>query len=201
MSHILVSILLSLGSLYLFRIHACMYICMYVWMHAWMCFLVLCDPTYCSCKNKLWKWQINVTVGIPCLLLGIVLFANWAYVCFLAVSNDTLDGYNLQSLEYVHVTITLKHECRGDLEIRLHCPSETESVIGATRTHDKLVQKSFNITLTGQSHVNHKWLVNLMLTSQMTGAISQGSYGSLKSMKVQDFLVVKIMYLNVLIFP
>ena len=29
----------------------------------------------------------------------------------------------------------------------------------------------------------------------------QGSYGSLKSMKVQDFLVVKIMYLNVLNFP
>ena len=31
--------------------------------------------------------------------------------------------------------------------------------------------------------------------------IVQGSYGSLKSMKVQDFLVVKIMYLNVLNFP
>ena len=29
----------------------------------------------------------------------------------------------------------------------------------------------------------------------------QGSYGSLKSMKVQDFLVVKMMYLNVLNFP
>ena len=28
----------------------------------------------------------------------------------------------------------------------------------------------------------------------------QGSYGSLKSMKLQDFLVVKIMYLNVLNF-
>ena len=28
----------------------------------------------------------------------------------------------------------------------------------------------------------------------------QGSYGSLKSMKLQDFLVVKIMYLNVLYF-
>ena len=32
-------------------------------------------------------------------------------------------------------------------------------------------------------------------------ALAQGSYGSLKSMKVQDFLVVKIMYLNVLNFP
>ena len=31
--------------------------------------------------------------------------------------------------------------------------------------------------------------------------IRQGSYGSVKSMKVQDFLVVKIMYLNVLNFP
>ena len=30
---------------------------------------------------------------------------------------------------------------------------------------------------------------------------SQGSHGSLKSMKVQDFLVVKIMYLNVHNFP
>ena len=33
------------------------------------------------------------------------------------------------------------------------------------------------------------------------GYLLQGSYGSLKSMKVQDFLVVKIMYLNVLNFP
>jgi len=41
------------------------------------------------------------------------------------------------SLEYVHVTVTLKHEQRGDLEIRLRCPSKTESLIGATRTQDK----------------------------------------------------------------
>ena len=126
-------------------------ICMYVCVHACMCFIVLCDPTYLNnivVERKLWKRQINVSVGIPCLLLGIVLFAK--YICCLPVTNDTLDGYNLQSLEYVHVTVTLKHECRGDLEIRLHCPSETESMIGATRSHDKLV--SFNITLTGQSH-------------------------------------------------
>ena len=36
--------------------------------------------------------------------------------------------------------------------------------------------------------------------SATLGRLWQGSYGSLKSMKLQDFLVVKMMYLNVLNF-
>jgi len=50
-----------------------------------------------------------------------------------------LDGYNLNTLEYVHVKITLRHERRGDVNIELICPSGTSSIIGATRKLDEYV--------------------------------------------------------------
>lgn len=52
------------------------------------------------------------------------------------VTERMLDGYYLNTMEYVHVKITLNHECRGDLGIELVCPSNTVSVIGAPRKLD-----------------------------------------------------------------
>jgi len=50
-----------------------------------------------------------------------------------------LDGYSLHTLEYVHVSVSLTHEWRGDVELVLVCPSGTRSIIGATRVLDKYV--------------------------------------------------------------
>ena len=50
-----------------------------------------------------------------------------------------LYGYSLHTLEYVHVSVSLTHECRGDVELVLVCPSGTTSVIAATRSLDKYV--------------------------------------------------------------
>ena len=50
-----------------------------------------------------------------------------------------LGGYGLETLEYVHIIVALTHERRGDVEIKLVCPSGTTSVIGATRLHDEYV--------------------------------------------------------------
>lgn len=58
------------------------------------------------------------------------------FILYMTVESRTLDGYQLLSLEYVQVTMTLSHERRGDLEIRLVCPSNTYSVIGAARPLD-----------------------------------------------------------------
>ena len=55
---------------------------------------------------------------------------------YVAVTKEQLDGYNLYSLEYVYVEVTLEHKRRGDVEIRLQCPSKTESVLAATRAKD-----------------------------------------------------------------
>ncbi|CAD5123749.1 unnamed protein product [Dimorphilus gyrociliatus] len=46
------------------------------------------------------------------------------------------DDYLLNVLEYALVSITLTHECRGEVEIILLCPSGTKSVIGARRKLD-----------------------------------------------------------------
>lgn len=46
------------------------------------------------------------------------------------------DDYLLTVLEYALVSITLKHEYRGDVEISLICPSGTRSIIGARRRLD-----------------------------------------------------------------
>jgi len=48
-----------------------------------------------------------------------------------------LAGYNLETLEYVHVSVSLSHERRGDVELVLVCPSGTTSIIGAARSLDK----------------------------------------------------------------
>ncbi len=48
-----------------------------------------------------------------------------------------LDSYNLYTLEYVHLVVTLTHQRRGDVETRLVCPSGTFSVLGAKRSHDR----------------------------------------------------------------
>ena len=58
---------------------------------------------------------------------------------FVAVTKEKLDGYNLYTLEYVHATVTLTHERRGDVEVKLTCPSGTPSVLAATRKLDEYV--------------------------------------------------------------
>ena len=50
-----------------------------------------------------------------------------------------LVGYSLHTLEYVHVSVSLTHKRRGDVELVLVCPSGTTSVIGARRSLDKYV--------------------------------------------------------------
>ncbi|KAL8592817.1 hypothetical protein ACOMHN_045971 [Nucella lapillus] len=50
-------------------------------------------------------------------------------------------GYSLYMLEYVQLTLTLTHPFRGKLDIRLRCPSGTESVIGANRPLDNNQEK------------------------------------------------------------
>lgn len=52
------------------------------------------------------------------------------------VLTEHLIGYNLHSLEYVQVTVTIKHKQRGNLQIVLYCPSNTYSVLGAYRPKD-----------------------------------------------------------------
>jgi len=53
------------------------------------------------------------------------------------VTDEMLTGYSLNTLEYVHVSVSLSHERRGDVQVILVCPSGTTSVIGATRSLDK----------------------------------------------------------------
>ena len=55
------------------------------------------------------------------------------------------------------------------------------------------------LAICSEQYYNDSYMFNPSSVYVVTYA--QGSYGSLKSMKVQDFLVVKIMYLNVLNFP
>ncbi|ELT97733.1 hypothetical protein CAPTEDRAFT_161485 [Capitella teleta] len=53
-----------------------------------------------------------------------------------AVTKDRLQGYQLFSLEYVQAIVTIDHDRRGDVQIKLRCPSGTESILGASRPHD-----------------------------------------------------------------
>lgn len=57
--------------------------------------------------------------------------------CAGVVTGAMLAGYSLHTLEYVHVSVSLSHERRGDVELILVCPSGTTSVIAATRSLDK----------------------------------------------------------------
>ena len=59
--------------------------------------------------------------------------------CVAEVADAMLAGYGLETLEYVHVSVSLSHERRGDVELILVCPSGTTSIIGATRSLDKYV--------------------------------------------------------------
>ncbi len=61
----------------------------------------------------------------------------------LPVSRQMLEGYNLFTLEYVQVTVSLSHEERGSLQIWLQCPSSTSSVLAAPRKFDKWVPLSY----------------------------------------------------------
>lgn len=52
---------------------------------------------------------------------------------------------NLSTLEYVAVTTTLEHRCRGALEISLQSPTGTWSKLASSRKYDKSVKKMLNI--------------------------------------------------------
>ncbi|KAE8592519.1 hypothetical protein XENTR_v10018781 [Xenopus tropicalis] len=52
------------------------------------------------------------------------------------VTTADLHLSGMKTLEHVAVTVTIAHPCRGNLEIRLFCPSGMSSLIGATRRID-----------------------------------------------------------------
>jgi subtilisin-like proprotein convertase family protein len=54
----------------------------------------------------------------------------------LLVTESMLSGYALHTMEYVHISVSLSHSRRGDVELVLVCPSGTSSVIAATRKYD-----------------------------------------------------------------
>ena len=60
----------------------------------------------------------------------------------IAVTKEKLDGFDLYTLEYVHATMTVTHARRGDVEVKLHCPSGTVSTLAATRKLDECVINS-----------------------------------------------------------
>ena len=53
------------------------------------------------------------------------------------VTTSDLESVGLNSLEYVHLIVTLTHEFRGQVEVQIVCPSGTSSVLGATRQLDE----------------------------------------------------------------
>ncbi|NXO00328.1 PCSK7 convertase, partial [Rhinopomastus cyanomelas] len=52
------------------------------------------------------------------------------------VSSTDLEQSGMRTLEHVAVTVTITHPRRGNLEIRLFCPSGMMSLIGTTRSMD-----------------------------------------------------------------
>ncbi|CAH1263814.1 PCSK7 [Branchiostoma lanceolatum] len=56
---------------------------------------------------------------------------------FYNVTKRDADIHFLYSLEYVLVTVSVSHSSRGNLELKLVCPSGTKSVIAAARPKDK----------------------------------------------------------------
>ncbi|XP_078538408.1 proprotein convertase subtilisin/kexin type 7 isoform X2 [Lissotriton helveticus] len=52
------------------------------------------------------------------------------------VTGADLDQSAIKTLEHVAVTVTITHPRRGNLEIKLFCPSGISSLIGATRSMD-----------------------------------------------------------------
>ncbi|KFQ70738.1 Proprotein convertase subtilisin/kexin type 7, partial [Phaethon lepturus] len=61
----------------------------------------------------------------------------WANAAFLfPVSTADLELSGMRTLEHVAVTVTITHPRRGNLEIRLFCPSGMMSLIGTARSMD-----------------------------------------------------------------
>lgn len=52
------------------------------------------------------------------------------------VTTADLELSGMRTLEHVAVTVTITHPRRGNLEIRLFCPSGMMSLIGTTRSMD-----------------------------------------------------------------
>ncbi|XP_056138927.1 proprotein convertase subtilisin/kexin type 7 [Lampris incognitus] len=53
------------------------------------------------------------------------------------VTGADLSHSGMQTLEHVSVTVTITHPCRGNVEIKLICPSGMTSLIGARRVVDR----------------------------------------------------------------
>lgn len=61
----------------------------------------------------------------------------WAKPAFpFPVSTADLQLSGMRTLEHVAVTVTITHPRRGNLEIRLFCPSGMMSLIGTARSMD-----------------------------------------------------------------
>lgn len=67
-------------------------------------------------------------------------FGKWArqpsLLVFPSVTEADLALSGMRTLEHVAVTVTITHPWRGNLEIRLLCPSGMESLIGTARSMD-----------------------------------------------------------------
>lgn len=57
-------------------------------------------------------------------------------LCPFIVTTTDLQLSGMRTLEHVAVTVTITHPRRGNLEIRLFCPSGMMSLIGTTRSMD-----------------------------------------------------------------
>lgn len=57
-------------------------------------------------------------------------------LCPFIVTTTDLQLSGMRTLEHVAVTVTITHLRRGNLEIRLFCPSGMMSLIGTTRSMD-----------------------------------------------------------------
>lgn len=57
-------------------------------------------------------------------------------LCPFVVTTTDLQLSGMRTLEHVAVTVTITHPRRGNLEIRLFCPSGMMSLIGTTRSMD-----------------------------------------------------------------
>ncbi|KAJ3591463.1 hypothetical protein NHX12_009408 [Muraenolepis orangiensis] len=53
------------------------------------------------------------------------------------VTSRDLSRSGMQTLEHVSVTVTIRHPCRGNVEVVLVCPSGMSSLIGARRVLDR----------------------------------------------------------------
>ncbi|XP_019624277.1 PREDICTED: proprotein convertase subtilisin/kexin type 7-like [Branchiostoma belcheri] len=68
------------------------------------------------------------------------------------VSKEDADIHFLYSLEYVLVKVSISHSSRGNLELKLVCPSGTKSVIAAPRHKDKMVEDAMDGRFLNSNH-------------------------------------------------